>query len=390
MDVRYVIGGILKALYSSILIFSLLIVVPLHAAETQCAKEAFGVARFYNLFVLKDLALKNTDTQGFVRVGRNAYLSHYDIGTYFGEMRKMTTEELLQYSNPFGGEGLKSQIHSLKRELPKEMELKGALTVGGNVKISATQVFGAPVLHQGILETGAVKIDYQGKENYSEVPTFHAGEKKISGIDFESTNVKIIELSKRISELKPDKEFRSLPNTQKFELKMGTDKTQNEVAIFEVDAKVLSHARSIVIDAKGNPTVVVNVTGIGGGIVDSDYQLIGVSPQKVLFNFYEAKYLRFSHCSPLKGVFLAPNAFLRFSQMRIEGQLIVGTVYGGLGCGCTKEEKTWIPEFGVKQEQQAQIECDNQGGQMNQTFPEFFTGDIPGVCGTSPLQKQQK
>ena len=100
------------------------------------------------------------------------------------------------------------------------------------------------------------------------------------------------------------------------------------VNVFTVDATALDSAWGVLVQGSGESWVIVNVFGTTAALTTMDWQVQGIDPSHVLFNFPEALSLLI-HQVGVVGNLLAPHALCDFPAGLVTGCLWVGELQGG-------------------------------------------------------------
>src|SRR5215211_3712135 len=99
----------------------------------------------------------------------------------------------------------------------------------------------------------------------------------------------------------------------------GTDPARN---VFALTATQLQSAGKITINAPATSAVLINVSGSSFTSALYGIELVGVTPEHVLWNFPLATSVRQSSGLDFKGTVLAPNATVSVSNGNIYGQVL--------------------------------------------------------------------
>jgi choice-of-anchor A domain-containing protein len=98
--------------------------------------------------------------------------------------------------------------------------------------------------------------------------------------------------------------------------------------VFDVDANLLSEARSVAFLVPSGATVVVNIAGSATSLSNVGFSLGGASRNKLLWNAAQAQAVTLSGLS-LPGSLLAPGAAVAFGNGNLQGTLVARSLSGG-------------------------------------------------------------
>jgi len=237
-----------------------------------------GAAQDYNLFILGDVNLSNTDAEGRVAAGGNATFENYSVAS------KLSTSTA------------------------------NALVVGGNLGFTNGTVTGD--LHVGG-STGLTRVNVTGG-------TFHD-----EPIDFTTAGASLNALSFFLA---------SQPSTGTVgagPLGLTLTGNSNALNVFNLTAAQLASANNngLNINAPVGSTVVINVDGASHSLANFQMYVNGSASESnplinsILFNFANATNLTDSNVS-VYGSILAPNAALDFGYLHVNGTLIGASLTG--------------------------------------------------------------
>lgn len=247
---------------------------PAPSPTTGCGTGPFGVASPFNVFVLGDLAQRNTDTEGRVAVGGRGTLTDYRVGAALG--------------TPDAGD---------------------VLVVGGALEFS-----------RGRIEVGNAVSG--GPGTLANV-TFAPGGAYRQGapLDFAAAGAA---LRARSSDLA------ALPVTGSTRLGYGGITLTGTVPglnVFGIAAADLAAAHTLTIAVPAGATVLLNVGGEMAALRGIGFDLRGVERQRLLLHFPAATALRLENVG-VQGTILAPRAAITFDNGVIDGQLIGASLSG--------------------------------------------------------------
>jgi choice-of-anchor A domain-containing protein len=239
----------------------------------------------FNLFVLKDMAYRGSDTEGRVAVGGNANLTGYSVGD-------------------------------------KEPASQVNLVVGGNLTTNGGSVKGKAIVGGTVSTTSydASGIQPAG----TPVP-----------VNFASEGARLVALSSFLDTYANtgtvDSVCYGAPGSN------GCQVTFNATAaglnVFDIDTFLLSDTNTININLGAGSTVLINVSGTNVRL-DGGMALNGGGTSQVLFNFHDATSFVVGNMD-LRGSALAASAAYTGGGGVINGQLIVdsftGDTWGGIG-----------------------------------------------------------
>jgi len=239
----------------------------------------------FNLFVLKDMNYRGSDTEGRVAVGGDASLTGYTVGLL---------EPSSQVNLVVGGD-LTTQGGSLN----------GKGIVGGTV---STMWYDA----SGIQPSG------------TPVP-----------VDFAAEGARLVALSDYLDTYSNTGTVNSIcygaPGANSCQVTFNA--TAAGLNVFDIDTFLLSDTNTININLGAGSTVLINVSGADVRL-DGGMALNGGGTSQVLFNFHEATSFVVGNMD-LRGSALAASAAYAGGGGVINGQLIVdsftGDTWGGIG-----------------------------------------------------------
>jgi choice-of-anchor A domain-containing protein/uncharacterized repeat protein (TIGR01451 family)/TQXA domain-containing protein len=241
-----------------------------------------GPAKGFNVFVLNDITMPSSDTEGKMAVGRNAYLSNYSLG----DQLSTTGEDVLIVDN--------------------------------NLTYESGRVFNGNVVYGNStnLPINLVSIDGDLKNG--------------KPIDFASADTYLKNLSNEIKN-------KATTGTTKFEYSQlfleGTDPFLN---VFLVDAEDLENATSLVVDYPDGSVVLINIDGqtvddwSGGIHLNGQTGNVQDGCENLIYNFYNAKNLVINQVG-VAGTILAPYADVNMIGGVQSGQMICKNLEGSGG-----------------------------------------------------------
>lgn len=235
-----------------------------------------GVAKDYNLFVLRDLNQPSSDTEGKVAVGRDCYLANYSIG----------------YT------------------LPNSGGTEDVLVVGRNVVFLSGDIFGGNVV-------------YGNTETISEqVGIVHGTKRQDNIIDFNAAKNYLQGLSAQLNGYTTN----GTTTVSTSGVTVTLDGSDPFINVFAVTAQELTNAQEVYINVPNGSVILVNIRGDnidwGGNLVVS-----GTSYTNALFNFYNATNITISQID-VTGSILAPKADINFITGVQHGQMICKSLSG--------------------------------------------------------------
>ncbi|MCK6603551.1 MAG: choice-of-anchor A family protein [Ignavibacteriaceae bacterium] len=235
-----------------------------------------GVAKDYNLFVLRDLNQPSSDTEGKVAVGRDCYLSNYSVG----------------YTLPASG------------------GTEDVLVVGRNVVFVSGDIFGGNAV-------------YGNTETISQQVGIVDGTKRQDNIiDFEAAKNYLQSLSAQLNGYTTN----GSTTVTNGVITVTLDGSDPFLNVFALTAQQLTDAQEVFINVPNGSVVLVNVRGNnidwGGNLVVN-----GTSYTNALFNFYNATDITISQID-VTGTILAPKADINFITGVQHGQMICKSLTG--------------------------------------------------------------
>ncbi|MBI5727571.1 MAG: choice-of-anchor A family protein, partial [Ignavibacteriales bacterium] len=235
-----------------------------------------GPAKEFNMFVLEDMTVPSSDTQGKLAVGRDASLQGYSVGD----------------------------------QLPNSNGTEDVLVVGHDLTFLTGRVYNGNVVYGNStnLPRYSVSID-------------EGTLRKDTVVDFAAAGVYLRNLSTQLS-VQPVNGTTTYQPFNEVTL-VGTDPFIN---VFMVDGAKLSTANNTSITVPNGAVILVNVFGSN---VSWGYGLAvnGTAYNNALFNFYEADSL-YIHGIDVTGSILAPRAHTHFQAGVQHGQMICRSYRG--------------------------------------------------------------
>lgn len=234
----------------------------------------FGPATEFNVFVVGDAQLTNSDVGGRLAVGGNLTLANYGIGT----------------------------------GLPNSNGTRDDLVVGGNLAWTNGQAFAGNVVYGGTAALSGVGVP---NGSVSQGAPF----------DFACATEVLKRRSADLGARTPN----GTTTTNFGGVQMaGTDARQN---VFAVSAAALAAATWWQISAPAGSDVIVNVTGTSAAIQNMGISYVGPTASRVVFNFPQATALTIAGAA-VNAAVLAPCAALTFNNGQLNGRLWVGSWTG--------------------------------------------------------------
>ncbi|MEM6255272.1 MAG: choice-of-anchor A family protein [Cyanobacteria bacterium P01_D01_bin.156] len=320
--------------------------IALNPIEGNAASYSLGEAADYNVVVLGDYNMFNTDVQGKLAVGGNLT------------------------ANTFGvGERLRGDAHG------------NTLVVGGNIDLSNGKVYGDAVYGGTATVTEDVGFEFRANDN----TIIHRAElSQKSPLNFATLGKNLQNLAQRIADAALGNSYteaiqpiagglaktitgattRILYEEYGGDTTLatftGTDTTEN---VFNVTADALANLKKLTFDIPDTAKTIINVAGdslaLGGfgfyfgeqdcnpGADRTVHMWCRDRSQNILFNFEEANNLSISEVGWM-GSILAPNADIQFNNGHINGTLIAGSLSGAgeshLHLFNSDEPSTSVPE----------------------------------------------
>lgn len=235
-----------------------------------------GAATGFNLFVLNDLNMPSSDTEGKAAIGRNASLGGYSVG----DKLPMTA---------FGTEDV--------------------LIVGNNLTYTSGAVYNGNIVYG----------------NSSNLPIYAVSTtggtvRKDSVINFPAASAYLNTLSAQLANYPVNGN-----NTVQFGglFLQGDDPVFN---VFSVNSSILKTINDLQIHVPNGAVAVVNVIGDSTSWMGG-FELFGTTKENVLFNFYNVPFLRLSGID-VTGTILAPTTTVHFVAGVQNGQMICYNMYG--------------------------------------------------------------
>lgn len=254
----------------------------------NCVNEPLGYLKYFNLVVLNDLDHHDTETHGRVAVGRNAKFQSYKLG---------------------------SKIN------PQDGGMKYALIVDGNLNFTDGTLWNAPIavggnasfVRAGYNETSRARDDIHDPENYTKYQRV---------LDFRAVETALGFMSKYLPKETPNGVTIPLEDEV---LLSGSNALIN---VFSLDGKLLESRDRLTLKAPAGSTALINISGQSLKIIDElKIKLVGVTEEKIIYNFYEADSIDVNSVS-FKGTVLARRASINYRGGRIDGSLFANNLTG--------------------------------------------------------------
>jgi choice-of-anchor A domain-containing protein len=295
---------------SSFLILSL-------AMGTQLALAgplALGPAADFNIFVFGDDTQGNSDTEGRVAVGGNAYFSA--SGWTIGTQASGSTTNLIVGGNL-------SNTYN---------------TVHGNVLVNGNVAWTGPTIQGSLAVNGNANFGNSGGQingpvdvvgTYTAPNYFPANQHPATvtplPFNFASVKTSLQGESNYLAGITPN------GNTAVSfgALVLTASGPTNSFYVFDVTGAQMTAAagHGLSITVPTGSTVVVNVDGTSDSMTSMGISLNGVDNQHVLYNFSQATSLTVNQIG-IEGTILAPNAAVNFINGQINGSLIAQSIAG--------------------------------------------------------------
>ncbi len=255
---------------------TLQITVKINVTNLNSTVVDFGPAKSFNMFVLEDMDIPSSDTQGKLAVGRDAHLQGYSVGD----------------------------------QLPVTTPAEDVLVVGRDLTFISGRVYNGNVVYGNNtnLPKTSVSID-------------EGTLRKDTVIDFAAASSYLNSLSTQLAAQVVNGTTTYQPYNEV--TLVGTDPYLN---VFSVDGSKFATANNTSITAPNGSVVLVNVFGhsINWGY---GLQVNGTAYNNALFNFYEADSL-IIHGIDVTGSILAPKANVTFTAGVQHGQMICKSYHG--------------------------------------------------------------
>jgi choice-of-anchor A domain-containing protein len=235
----------------------------------------------FNLFVLGDMKVRSSDTEGRVAVGGNASLDGYTIGL-------MT---------PTGTD----------------------LVVGGSLYATGGTTFG-DVRAASLVGNTGTPAD----------PSWSHGAITVGAptVDFAAEGTRLVALSNYLDTYANtgtvDQVCWGSPGSNCYQLTFNA--TQAGLNVFDIDASILSDTNTITINLGAGSSILVNVSGTSLQL-DGGMSVNGGNASQVLFNLKDATSFKNGNFG-MMGSVLAPNAAVVGGGGQLNGQLIVKSFTG--------------------------------------------------------------
>jgi len=233
----------------------------------RCVSQPLGTAGGFDLFIAGDATHTNTDAQGRVAIGGNAVLQNYGIAAalpgFVGD--SLVVGGNLTYTN--------GQVYN------------GNVAYGGTASL-----VNVGILHGTVRQDGSV-IDFAAEKSQLQTSSAFWASYPANG----TTTLQYGQI-----------------------LLSGTDPVLN---VFDVPGSAVSSATYFQISAPAGSSVLINIDGMVNRMQYFGFNLIGVSRDHVIFNFFETVDLTLQGIG-IQGTVLAPDAAIHFSNGAIDGNLI--------------------------------------------------------------------
>ena len=300
--------------------------IAINSFEADAATYSLGEAADYNVVVLGDYHLINTDVEGKLAVGGNFTANTFGVGSK-----------------------LRGNSHG------------DTLVVGGDIDLSNGKVYGDAVYGGSATVTSDVGFEFRANDN---TIIRRANLSQGTPLNFANLGQNLKDLAQRIADaalgatytkaIQPIagglattitgattsilyEQYGSDVTLAKF---TGTDPTEN---VFNVAAGELDTLKKLTFDVPETAKVVINVAGdamdLGGfgfyfgdqdcnpGADRTVHMWCRDRSQNIIFNFAQASNLSISEVGWM-GSILAPNADIEFNNGHINGTLIAGSLSG--------------------------------------------------------------
>ncbi|HVU86142.1 MAG TPA: choice-of-anchor A family protein [Pirellulales bacterium] len=276
---------------------------------------ALGPAGDFNIFVFGDDTQGNSDTEGRVAVGGNAFFS--GSGWTIGSAISSSTTNLIV------GGSLSNQFN----------------TVTGSVLVNGNVTWPGPSIHGSLFVNGNANFGNSGGQINGTVDVVGTYTKPANGFPPNQSPPTVTPLPFNFAAVKTSLQGESTylasltPNgttTVNFgALALTATGPTNSFYVFDVTGAQMAAAAShgLSITAPSGSTVVVNVDGTSDSMTSMGISLNGVDNQHVLYNFSQATSLTVNQIG-IEGTILAPNANVNFAGGQINGSLIAQSVTG--------------------------------------------------------------
>lgn len=250
--------------------------VKVNSSKSEVSTFDLGIAKEFNLFVLKDFTAPSSDVEGKAAVGRDMSISNYSVGFVLNE----------SFSN------------------------QDVLVVGRDLYFTSGRIYYGNVAYGGStnLPVSQASIDGELRKDYP--------------INFENAATYLNALSVTLSEY----EVNETSDVTYDGLRIFLNGTDPYLNVFKIDGLKLDEAVEVIVNVPNGSVALINIDGNNihwsGGL-----EIIGTDKTNILYNFYQSTKLKISDID-VRGSILAPKADVDFPSGLISGQLIAKSMTG--------------------------------------------------------------
>ena len=250
--------------------------VKMNSKSCEVSSFDFGIAKGYNLFLLKDLTAPSADVEGKVAVGRDVSIANYSIGFVLNS----------SYSN------------------------QDVLVVGRDLNFTSGRIYFGNVAYGGSTNLPVSQASIDGEL------------RKDTPINFVEAESYLLSLSSTLAAYEVNENaFVSYEGSRIF--LDGSDPFLN---IFEVEGAKLSASTDLNINVPNGSVALINIDG-DNIVWSGGLEITGTDKTNILYNYPQATQIKISNID-VRGSILAPKAVIDFPHGLVSGQLIAKSMFG--------------------------------------------------------------
>jgi len=252
--------------------------------DTPLTIDGLGSSQSFNAFIYNDFNSQNSDSHGKIAVGGNASFNSYGLAS----------------------------------RLPSQPETP-TLIVGGNLSFGNGKIFVGSALVGGSTDNVNQSVVY-GLENGASIE-----QNTTLPIDFEAEFAQLRLLSSHLSQA---------TQTGTVDYRWGgiyiDGDCSSETQVFNLDGATVLNSNHLVLNCVPNTsTIIFNIAGNEAGFRNIGLGQLHNRASNILYNFYEAETVRFTHVG-IEGTVLAPNAHFDNPRGQINGSVIAESWDGSM------------------------------------------------------------
>ena len=230
----------------------------------------------FSLYVFDSLTMTQSQDSGRIAAGGDVSLSSFSVGNSLNEFSITTNATIV------GG----------------NLDFTSGTIHGGNVIVAGIATITDLTLTNGqLLQNTPIAIDFAGQ--------------------FQNLTFNTVYFSKLISNGKSDLLYSMLTLTS----------ADTGLNVFTLTSADFNQATNVVIDCPETSWAIINIPDVDASLDSIYVQLIGITANRVIYNFYEATTLTIEAVG-VEGSILAPKADVSFPTGIINGNLVCNSVEG--------------------------------------------------------------